>query len=106
MTEIRSLYTNYKRRKRPSEIDDDNAPFYLAVNTCKNRDSSKPWFKKSAVGVNILYNSLMKTMAEKAGLGPCVKNHSGRKTMSQTLINNEIPATDIIQLVDIKTFKV
>lgn len=43
-------------------------------------------------------NSLMKKMAEKAGLGPNVKNHSGRKTMIQTLTNNDIPATDIIQL--------
>ena len=83
--------------KRPSEMNDNNAPFYLAVNNCKNPDSSKPWFKKSAVGVNKL-NSLMKTMSEKAGLGPNVKNHSGRKTMIQTLTNNDIQATDIIQL--------
>ena len=40
----------------------------------------------------------MKKMAEKAGLGPNVKNHSGRKTNVQTLTNNDIPATDIIQL--------
>ena len=37
-------------------------------------------------------------MAEKAGLGPNVTNHSGRKTMIQALKNNDIPATDIIQL--------
>ena len=37
-------------------------------------------------------------MTEKAGLEPNAKNHSGRKTMIQTLTNNEIPATDIIQL--------
>ena len=37
-------------------------------------------------------------MAENAALGPTVKNHSGRKTMIQTITNNEIPATDIIQL--------
>ena len=37
-------------------------------------------------------------MAEKAALGPTVKNHSGGKTMIQTITNNEIPATDIIQL--------
>lgn len=36
-------------------------------------------------------------MAEKAGLGPNVKNHSGRKTMMQTLTNKNIPPTDIIQ---------
>ena len=40
----------------------------------------------------------MRKMAEKAGLGPNVTNHSGRKTMIQTLTNNDIPATDIIQL--------
>ena len=83
--------------KRPSEMNDKNAPFYLAVNSCKKQDSSKPWFKTSAVGVNKL-NPLMKKMAEKAGLGPNVKNHSGRKTMIQTLTNNDIPATYIIQL--------
>ena len=37
-------------------------------------------------------------MAEKIGLGSNVKNHSGRKTMIQALTNNDIPATDIIQL--------
>ena len=78
-------------------MNHDNASFYLAVNTCKNQNSSKPWFKKSAVGLHKL-KSLMKTMAEKAGLGPNVKNHSGRKTMIQTITNKEIPATDIIQL--------
>ena len=31
---------------------------------------------------------MMRKMAEKAGLGPNVKNHSGRKTMIQTLRNN------------------
>ena len=40
----------------------------------------------------------MKTMSEKAGLGPNLKNHSGRKTMIQTLANNDIQATDIMQL--------
>ena len=40
----------------------------------------------------------MRKMSEKAGLGPNVTNHSGRKTMIQALTNNDIPATDIIQL--------
>ena len=95
----RDLVVVYKlyAKKRPSEMYHDNAPINLAVNTSKNHDYSKPWFKKSAVGLNQL-NSLLKTMAEKAGLEPNVKNHSGRKTMIQTLTNNEIPATHIIQL--------
>ena len=89
-----AVYKLYAAKKRPSEMNHDNAPFYLAVNTCKNQNSSKPWFKKSAVGLH----KLKSLMAEKAGLGPNVKNHSGRKTMIQTITNNEIPATDIIQL--------
>ena len=38
-------------------------------------------------------------MSEKAELNkPRLKNHSGRKTKMQTLVNEEIPPTDIIQL--------
>ena len=90
-----AVYKLYAAKKRLSEMNHDKAPFYLAVNTCKNQDSSKPWFKKSAVGLNKV-NSLLQTMAEKAGLEPNAKNHSGRKTMIQTLTNNENPGTDII----------
>lgn len=89
-----AVYKLYAK-KRPSEMYHDNAPFYVAVNTCKNHDYFKPWFKKSAVGLNKL-NSLLQTMAEKAGLEPNAKNRSGRKTMIQTLTNNENPGTDII----------
>jgi len=78
-------------------MNNSDAPFYLVVNDCTKQGSSKPWFKKSAVGQNKL-NSLMRKMAEKAGLGPNVKNHSGRKTMIQASTNNDILATDIIQL--------
>ena len=82
--------------KRPAEMNTDDAPFYFAVNNVKS-GSGKPWFKKAPVGVNEL-NTLMKTMAQKAGLGPNLKNHSGRKTMIQTLVNNDVPPTDIMQL--------
>ena len=74
----------------------DDVSFYLAVNNVKS-GSGKPWFKKAPVGVNKL-NTLMKTMAQKDGLGPNFKNHSGRKTMIQTLVNNDVPPTDIMQL--------
>jgi len=43
-------------------------------------------------------NSLIETMAQKARLGPNFKNHNGRKTMIQTLVNNDVPPTDIMQL--------
>ena len=74
-------------------MNDSDAPFYLAVNNCTKQESSKPWFKTSAVGQHKL-NSLTRKMTEKAGLGPNVKNHSGRKTMIQALTNNNILATD------------
>ena len=35
-------------------------------------------------------------MAQKARLGPNFKNHSGRKTIIQTLVNNDVPPTDLI----------
>ena len=74
-----------------------DAPFYLGVNhTTKNSDKS--WFQANAMGVNKL-NSLMKTMAEKAGLGNShLTNHSGRKQMIQTLNDKDIPPSHIMQL--------
>ena len=85
-------------------MNDSDAPFYLAVNNCTKQESSKPSFKTSAVGQRKL-NSLTRKMAEKAGLGPNVKNQSGRKTLIQALKNNDIPATDIIQLSGHKNLK-
>ena len=59
-----------------------DAPLYLGVNhTTQNYD--KIWFKASAMTVNKL-NSLMKTMAERAGLDNShLTNHSARKRMIQ-----------------------
>ena len=91
-------------KKRITEMNDSETPFYLAVNNWTKQESSKPWFKKSVVGQN-KFNSLMRKMAEKARLGPNVKNHSGRKTMIQVLTNNDIPATDIIQLLGHKNLQ-
>ena len=86
--------------KRPAEMKTDDAPFYLAVKNVKS-GFGKPWFKKAPVGVN-KHNTLMKTMAQKAELGPNFKNHSGRKTMIQTLANNDVPPTDFMQLPGVK----
>ena len=91
-------------QKRPVEMKTDDAPFYLAVNNVKS-SFGKLWFKKAPVGVNKL-NTLMKTMAQKAGLGPNFKNHSGGKTVMQILVNNDFPPTDICNSQDTKTFKV
>ena len=74
--------------KRLVEMKTDDAPFYLAVSNVKSGSGKTP------VGVNKL-NTLMKTVAQKAGLGPHFKNLSGRNTMIQTLVNNDVPPTDI-----------
>ena len=84
-------------KKQPTEMNDSDAPFYLALNNCTKQESSKLWFKTSAVGQRKL-NTLTRKMAENARLGANVQNHSGRKTMIHSLKNNNIPATDIIQL--------
>ena len=72
--------------KRPAEMNSDDSPFYLAANNLKKLESlsNKAWFKKAPAGVNKL-NSIMKNMAEKAGLTTKFTNHSGRKTMMQIL---------------------
>ena len=58
-----------------------------------------------AVGVNKL-NSLMKTMAAKAGIeNSRLRNHSGRKTMVQTLCEQDVPSTQIAQLSGHKNLK-
>ena len=53
--------------KRPEQMNSDDSPFYLAINYTRVANSSKPWFKAVPMGSNNL-NSLMNTMAEKAGL--------------------------------------
>ena len=51
------------------------------------------------MGVNKL-NSLMKECAAAAGIGENkrITNHSGRKTLTQTLLNHDVPPTQIIQV--------
>ena len=52
-----------------------DAPFYLGVNHI-TKNSDKSWFRGSAMGVNKL-NSLIKTMAKRAGLDYShLTNHS------------------------------
>jgi len=67
------------RRKATRGDENQQCTIYLAVNNVKS-GSGKPWLEKVPVGVNKL-NSLMKTMAQKAGLGPYLKNHSCSKTV-------------------------
>ena len=76
--------------KRQEKINSEDSPLYLAVNLTKMANSSKPWFKAAQMGVNKL-NSLMKTIAQKAGLNAeNLTNHSGRKRMIQKLNDQEV----------------
>ena len=88
------------RRKATRGNENRRCTVLVAVKNVKS-GFGKPWFKKAPVGVN-KHNTLMKTMAQKAELGPNFKNHSGRKTMIQTLANNDVPPTDFMQLPGVK----
>ena len=94
-------------QKRPEKMNEDDSRFYLAVNNNLKAESlqTKEWFKVGPVGINKL-NGLMKTMAQKAGINnERLRNHSGRKTMIQTLSENDIPPTHIAQLSGHKNLK-
>ena len=96
-------------QKRPEKMKDPDAPFYIAVNNVsmksKPSNSEKCWFKCNAVGTNKL-GGLMKEMSKKAGLqNDKLRNHSARKTMIQTLSENNVPPTQIAQLSGHKNLK-
>ena len=94
-------------QKTPEKMNEDDFPFYLAVNNNLKAESlqTKEWFKVGPVGINKL-NRLMKTMAQKAGINnERLRNDSGRKTMIQTLSENDIPPTQIAQLSGHKNLK-
>ena len=75
------VYKHFAER-RPQQMTNGDSPFYLAVNNLKLKSlGTKNWFKANAIGINKI-NSLMKTMAQKAGLeNNRFQNHSGRKTI-------------------------
>ena len=84
--------------KRPEQMKSGDSPFFLAINYTRVANSSKPWFKAAPMGSNKL-NSLMKTMAEKAGLNAeNLTNHNARKRMIEKLNDHEVPPTHIMQI--------
>ena len=92
------VYKHFAER-RPQQMMNGDSPFYLAVDNLKLKSlGTKTWFKGNAVGINKI-NSLMKTMAQKAGLeNNRLRNHSGRKTMIQSLGHSDVSPTHIVQL--------
>ena len=84
--------------KRPAEMCHENSPFYLAINTPLPKPGKK-LFKSSPLGVNSL-RSMMNNMRKDADFNTDRKlvNHSTRKHLIQKLVDNEIPANEIIQV--------
>ena len=80
--------------KRPTSMSGEDTPFYLGQNVLQRTKSEKPWYIDGPLGVNKV-NSLIKTMASKAGLRVRLTKNSRRKTMMQELVNNEVPANHI-----------
>ena len=79
--------------KRPEQMNSEDSPFYLAVDLTKMANSLKPWLKAMPVGVKKL-KSLVKTMAQKAGLNDeNLTNHNGRKQMIHKLNDHEVSPT-------------
>ena len=84
--------------KRPDDFKTLDSLFYLAINHTTKARNIKPWFKSAPMGVKKLY-SLMKTMAEKAGLDvQNLTNHSGRKRRIQILNDQGLLPTHIMQI--------
>ena len=81
---------------QPDGMNDDESPFYLAINHGCVEGSLK-WYKKQPLGVNIL-SKMMSFMAKACGLKENVTNHSVRKTMCSQLLHKGVPATTIMQL--------
>ena len=85
-------------KRAPDDLKTPDSPFYLAINHTTKAINTNPWFKSAPMRVNKLM-SLMKTMAEKAGLdAKHLTNHSGRKRMIQKLNDEDVPPTHIMQI--------
>ncbi|WAR15575.1 hypothetical protein MAR_005680 [Mya arenaria] len=86
---------------RPMIFSADDHPFYLAVDTNKvNPADHAQWFLAAPIGRNKL-DSIMKKMAERAGLpalmnGKRLTNTSASKRLCQKLLQSNVPDTQAI----------
>lgn len=84
--------------QRPDDLKTPDSLFYLAINHTTKAVNTKSWIKSAPMRVNKL-KSLMKTMAEKAGLdAKHLTNQSGRKRMIQKLNDQGVPPMHIMQI--------
>ena len=88
------IFKLYMHKREGNSCDS----FYLAVNETKRSDSSRPWFKCSPMGQNKLA-TIMRRMAEEGNINnPRLTNHSARKRLVQTLVDNDVAPTEIVQI--------
>ena len=88
------------KEKRPMNYSTSTDPYYIApVTNDTNPDLTERWFLRQPVGVNKL-SSLMTNMAKNAGLDTHKKltNHSARKYLVQTLRDQNVAPTSIMQV--------
>ena len=91
-------YEAYKTQRGPNM---KTTAFYLTINP--NRGSQK-WYTDLPMGKNKL-NSLLKTMATKAGITRKLTNHGARKFTVQTLLNSGISVPETMQITGHKNQK-
>lgn len=89
-------YYKLFRSHRPIEMNQPEAPFYLAVKH-KRKATDEVWYKKSPLGKNEIGKLLTKA-AQNAGLPGRVTNHSVRKTCISRLLDSDVPENYVAQL--------
>ena len=87
------------RQHRPSQFNHLDSPFYVAINHGWVPEiPTSRWYKNSPMGHKVL-GGVMKSMALKAGIsGKKLSNHSLRRTMCTTLLQERVPPNLIAQL--------
>ena len=70
---------------------------YLAVNKSWNENGKEGWFRREKLGENAI-DSLIRNASAKAGIDKKLTNHSARKYLVSTLLNEGVPDTKIIQI--------
>lgn len=92
------LYKKFKSH-RPSEMNKQDAPFFLAIKHKRAADDST-WYMRSALGKNQI-GKFLSAAAKDAGLtqavGAKVSNHSVRKTSISRLLDADVPENFVAQ---------
>ena len=95
-SDVQSSTYKLFRSHRPIEMNQLEAPFYLAVKH-QRKATDALWCKKSPLGKNEIGKLLTKA-AQNAGLPGRVTNHSVRKTCISRLLDSDVPENYVAQL--------